>query len=669
MKLSSLLRASLLIVLYCQLPQTETHHIIFEGIGHMAGAVTYLHARLTINLTAITSQLNLYQEKLKVFQNNVAQPPSDQYGTHFYEPRLYDLRRLHFYQLLKVIEEHTALAKQVHARIDALRAMMPPIETEQSRIVDDQPYADPPLDRMMSDEAYSTTTTSSVFNDAYKVIKLGTKFLPRTSKLLPFLPLALGAVGTFMGLFSQAQISNLAKELKTTQENHNKLVEVVQNQEKAIQALESAFDIWISDMRAFQIHDPGLVNSWLNQARSLIYDQLELITHAIQQAQHRRLAVDFLSASQLIKLYQRLVTEAAGLNCQLLTNHPSDLFQLETSYFFDGENIHLLLHVPAVPQDSLLRLFRLHPFPLPLTTTHSMIPSVKNDILAISSGSNRFSSQFSSIDLMGCYTINSVYVCEQHGVLSKQLNDTCTGALYIQDFDAVQELCPLEITPAREVIRQLHKNWFLIFSPDPQTVYVECRNGTQSEIHLKAGISKNFLSPGCKAHFKSHLLLSDSSMQLPTDLLHFEWNWNPFNFLEILETEIKPLVQELSESGIHRPTINQIQQLKLQETKAHGLWYHIVHFVGNFCIFALILSLIVFGLYFLIKNKFLKNPIPAVNLLLDAGHAAPEAPVEHPANFGRYLNRPIAATYQPPIPGAPYPVLPNIEPTQTPQID
>jgi hypothetical protein len=668
MKLSHLLHITLLTSVILQLPFSETHHVIFEGIGQMAGAVTYLHAKLTINLTAIEDHIQIYQRKLQEFKNNIPPPPADQQQSHYYEPRLFDLRQLHYKQLIKVLEEHGQRTREVAKQVNSIRTMMPPVVTEQSRVIDDRTaFAPQVTPGMMNDEAKSKTSTSDVINDAYKVINLGSQFLPRASKLLPFLPLALGAVGTFMGLFSQAQISNLAKELRLTQDNHNKLVEVVQSQQKAVQELTWAFDAWVRDARNFKINDPGLINSWLNQARSLLDSKLNIVTHAVQQAQHRRLAIDFLSADQLLRLYSRLQSEAKALNCQLLTKHPSDLFQLELSYFFDGENIHLLLHVPAVPHDSLLRLFKLHPFPLPLTSTHSLIPSVRNDILAISSGPNRLSAQFTSSDLMSCHTVNSVQICERHGVLNKHLNSTCLGALYLQELDAVQELCPLEVTPAKEIVHQLLKNWFLIFSPEPQTAYVECRNGTQSELHLKAGISKHFLSPSCKANFRSHLLLSDSSIQLPTDLLHFEWQWDPFTLLDVEPNEVSPFLQELYLSGIHRPTISQIQQLKLQEAKTHGLWYHIVHFIGNLCVFLLILALLGFGTFLLFKRQCRKAPNMALNLLMD-----PIPRVQPPATapaFASHQPPPAVQHHQPPAvqhhpAPAYYPPIPLNEPSR-----
>jgi hypothetical protein len=63
--------------------------------------------------------------------------------------------------------------------------------------------------------------------------------------------------------------------------------------------------------------------------------------------------------------------------CDLLIIYHSDCFQVEASLLFDRMDGHILIQVPMTPKDSLLWLFRLHPFPLPLFETHHLMPDVK----------------------------------------------------------------------------------------------------------------------------------------------------------------------------------------------------------------------------------------------------------------------------------------------------
>jgi hypothetical protein len=104
----------------------------------------------------------------------------------------------------------------------------------------------------------------------------------------------------------------------------------------------------------------------------------------LQIAQWRTLAIDFLSNNQLQNILTTLRRAAQNTNSDLLITKPSDLLQLELSYFYDGTIVTLLLHVPVVPAGSLLRLIKLHPFPLPISGNYSIMPEVDNQILALS---------------------------------------------------------------------------------------------------------------------------------------------------------------------------------------------------------------------------------------------------------------------------------------------
>jgi hypothetical protein len=77
-----------------------------------------------------------------------------------------------------------------------------------------------------------------------------------------------------------------------------------------------------------------------------------------------------------------------------------------------------------------------------------------------------------------------------------------------------------------EIVRQLHDNWFLIYSPQSQMAPIVCANGTHADRHIPSGVSRLFVSSDCSSQLKNHLLISDISLRVVTDLMHFEWTWN-----------------------------------------------------------------------------------------------------------------------------------------------
>ena len=98
----------------------------------------------------------------------------------------------------------------------------------------------------------------------------------------------------------------------------------------------------------------------------------------LQTAQWRRLAIYFLSKYQTTELYETLETTAKESNSALLMLKHKGIFQINLSYFYNGQVIILLQHVSVVPKGSLLRLVKLHRFPLSVSRNNFIFPDVES---------------------------------------------------------------------------------------------------------------------------------------------------------------------------------------------------------------------------------------------------------------------------------------------------
>ena len=122
-----------------------------------------------------------------------------------------------------------------------------------------------------------------------------------------------------------------------------------------------------------------------------------------------------LSGSQLHKLYSELTKRADTLQANLLLENPSNLFQIEVSYIYDGEetnDVTLILHVPMAQKRAILCLFRFLPFPLPFSDTHFLVPQPHHNLFAISSNESRLSIDLTEANLEGCNKVSNVHLCE-----------------------------------------------------------------------------------------------------------------------------------------------------------------------------------------------------------------------------------------------------------------
>ena len=410
------------------------------------------------------------------------------------------------------------------------------------------------------------------------------------------LPMAIAA--TAMGIYNSVQIQFLKNELLEVKDNVKRLFEVVQRYDKELADISAAIREISTALLIMAVADPSYFDARLTRIENQLRDRLRMATHALQTAQHRRLAIDYLSPRQIRTLYARLVARATEFGCELVIQQHSDLFQIEVSLLFDGSDAHILIHVPMVPRQSLLRLFKLHPFPLPFFDDHFLIPDVQNDVLAVSSTDQRLSTHLSSVDLLGCHRMNQVFMCDRFGVLSKQFNSTCLGSLFNQDFVTARSICRFEVVPVAEKVYQLKKNWFATFLPTPSTVPVKCRNGTVTDLHLPRGPSRIHLSPGCEATFAQHHVFADLSIKMPAETLHFDWEWDPLDLLHMPQTDISKELARLREFGIHRPVLTDLQYMSSEHQRgAYFGFSHVLHYVGNAILLFLIISVSLYIMY------------------------------------------------------------------------
>lgn len=553
------------------------HHVVFEQIGELAGALSHIHVKLTLNLSSIHLNLQQYNQslhdlsarfkKMKPTQN-FDKLDSDYEAKYYYQHNIRKMVQNFHRQHESLIKNYITDSARFFSRFGSLLASLP-VKSARS---------DPTFHR----------------------------FELRKKRFAPAVPL--GILGTFMGLYSTYQVEVLKSELHGALEAHNRLVDVVQKQGDDMALINNTISQLMVHIEQMSASNPAYTVHELDRIERKLESQLDRAFNVLHALQLRRLSMELLESHHVVRLFQRLQDQSAAAGYRLLLTHHSDLFQLETSYFYDGSDIHLLVHVPMIPDDSLLRLFRLHSFPMPLSENHMMIPKVDQDVLAISSGFDRMSSQLSYVDLLGCHKVNQIYLCDQQSVLRNDLNSTCLGALYNQNFASASQLCQMTVYDSGEVVQQLLNNWYLAYSPVAQMAPVTCYNRTQSEIRLNSGITKFHLAPGCRSKLKQHILISDLTLRSETEILHYEWNWdNPIS-RDWVTSLTDHDIEKLQANGISNPTIHDIQHLKLHQT------HHLIPNIAStvfLILFIIILSLTGFCLLRRYLPRFLHGPKPS----------------------------------------------------------
>jgi hypothetical protein len=396
-----------------------------------------------------------------------------------------------------------------------------------------------------------------------------------------------GIFGTFMGLYNRRKLGNLREQVETVAACQHQLLQITAVTLHQLDNLEYLM------AKTMELLCEDINITLAQRKHRVIHNQLHLryqqIIRAIQAAHQCRLSIDLLNATRLQDLFH--AAQAQINKCQLLVSHPSDLFQIETSYFYNGQDILLLLHIPMAPADSILRLFQLHLFPLPFTKTHFLLPKPANPIFALSSCMERQSTELSMVNLMDCHKINYMHLCEEHGVLKKDLNSTCLGSLYQQDFAGTMALCEMEITTQKETVLPLGDNWYLVHLPRQFTGHVTCRNLSNSKVFLKPGPNHFYVSPSCRLQLADHLIISDVSLKLDNIIKHYEWELDKITFTDEEEARSTEWLTILNDKKASRTTLNTIHQALAAEHQS-SVWLWIFTFLG---LLLLILLLVITG--------------------------------------------------------------------------
>jgi hypothetical protein len=407
-----------------------------------------------------------------------------------------------------------------------------------------------------------------------------------------------GLLGTYRGMMTNRKYDKLKSQLDKHVGLVNRIVNVVNNQGKALDLINQDLAQIRHQLSVEAVKNTLTSEEIFRSNHFHLSTEITRIKNALQCAQWRRLSLDFLSSSQLDSLYQTMVKESKRAETELLVSQPSDLLQLELSYFYNGEMVTFLLHVPTVPMGSLLRLVKLHPFPLPISGNYSIVPDVDTQILAMSASGTELSLQFPAADLLGCGQANHVYLCDKVAALNKHLTSSCLGALYKQQFEVARTICPMKIIQSGEILYRLNDDWQLVYSPKGQTLNIKCpsRQAHKPTEFIPKGISKFRLPAGCRTELEDHFVYSDSSISSDSGLEHIKLpDVVSLNIPDVSPEYLETIMSDMIKDGLYRPTMNDIIEAHehMEDLEHHSFRSMIV-----WIIFAIIiLFLIAFTIY------------------------------------------------------------------------
>jgi hypothetical protein len=240
---------------------TNSHHVIFESIRQMAGAISYQHAKLTLNLSSVFYQFEKYESSLQILKQNLTDTPAPELpGQNFIgNPNsinsiIKDARRLN----LDTIQLHITESEDLSGLVDSLRNILPEIGELKSSQPQHLRYGRSASFDSVKRKVSKVKKFASVISTASKIVGA---FSSGVSGVMGLLTLPFGIFGTYMGLYNKDQINLVRKELYTVIESHNRLVELVQVQEETILSITAQAEDLTSVLHLTVLQNPGYTSA------------------------------------------------------------------------------------------------------------------------------------------------------------------------------------------------------------------------------------------------------------------------------------------------------------------------------------------------------------------------------------------------------------------------
>ena len=178
--------AALLIFLLLCLPSpTSTHHIVFEEIGEMAGALSYIHAVIPVNISGLDRAANTFRSQITDLRRNyqIAQTKIDKTIPDSAQGQQL-ARDLKYQRQIQegILQTSEAEADNLLALLDNLKGTLPRVNEAPTLAMDD----------------------------------------PHNFRIKRFIGgLLRGIFGTFMGLYNRRKMNNLRDQVETVAARQN----------------------------------------------------------------------------------------------------------------------------------------------------------------------------------------------------------------------------------------------------------------------------------------------------------------------------------------------------------------------------------------------------------------------------------------------------------------
>ena len=370
-----------------------------------------------------------------------------------------------------------------------------------------------------------------------------------------FIGFLLGICGMAMAGAETIQIQHLDARIAKGEKETMLLKDITHLHENHLKNLDAKVSFHDQLFRDMIHHNPATFVSTFSAVQRELENKVQMATSLIAHAQAHRLAPGVFNKEALDSVVQYTKKLAKEQQLENFIHHTSDLYQLETSYLYNPENktFSIILHIPLVQKENLLKMYKFVPLPLntQLTSNHSLMPDVGNrDIIAVR-GTEAYK-VLSHSDLHKCLKMGNTHFCRNSNVLSTNMKATCLSSIFMADTLSAREQCKFQVRPRQEAVFETAHNQFIIYTNQTMKIQEVC--DTTRKTHTVSSGETVKVGPGCRIKTKEHLLVADleETFSVEDKEATKSWAWSVGDlFPEIPKDKFNLTLERLNSQGFH----------------------------------------------------------------------------------------------------------------------
>ena len=514
-------------------PFTE-NHALFRDAGIVLSQTTFYHIRFEVDVGSILSQIENATAEVNRMQreSDEAFRRDGRYQLALLEARESNMSGLTdesaYYMSVAtnndyVLRSASQLINRTSKRLLGTVESLPPLGNMAGKNLHHQRFRKSPGAEHLIHHLDQGSLVESESGDA----RFGHLHLKRERReVAGVLGIVIGSVALGLAVRNSIKVDYLEEKVKDVVSSTNKIVDsfqLMQDDGKLLRLDLESLKVMTYSMATKSVNKLTMATYNMNEGLNDFYHQLDA---AVTSAQHQRLAPGLISGDNLQLLFDKVKGFAEANDQTMFLQHPSDLYQIDTSFGYSKESKKLLfyVHVPMSKRGQYLTLREYIPFPVlqSLTLNSTILPVVGEGryiaTLPQIQGDKSDQEQFrimTDSELLKCRKLGDYHLCGGRNTLRKDIFNTCIGSMLRKSSEAITKSCDFEYQPFREYVARLSPNEWLVMTKEQLSLNVNCFVGQTPISHKISlfGQTKLSLPENCHVFLSDHVLSTDWNLE------------------------------------------------------------------------------------------------------------------------------------------------------------